>query len=52
MKNGISAYQEGDFVKDDWGNVVGFRGPIYNIEYPNSCDPMQDSECFWARCFK
>jgi len=42
MREGFSPNQEGDFVRDEGGHITGYKGPIYHVEYPNSCDSMQE----------
>ena len=35
-------YQEGDFIKDEAGRPVKYRGPIFHVTYPAHLDSMQE----------
>jgi hypothetical protein len=38
----MSIFQEDDFIFDDKGREVGYRGPLFRVRYPRGVDPVQE----------
>lgn len=46
MSKEFIPFQPGDFVEIDDGKAEGYKGPLFNVTYPASVDPIME-EVAW-----